>query len=312
MAINEFHDLAELQLNINPSTQTIESSWGNLGYWAEDGCQDKLQYSQACTQLAMEVAHMANLENMESDHTLLDTGFGCGDQLMVWLNIFNVKNIYGLNISQSQTQLAQDTLASAELSINTCKISVSDCCLKTSWQTLDHNFQRIVALDCIYHFSDKPQYFSLCEEHLASDGVLVVSDLLLATSDLSWWHKFLLKTICFVSHIPFGNFKSFAQYQDQLAQSGLTITQHKDISQQVFLPFGEWLNQYIPQIKNNPNLPKNTSWLKYKGTAKFLAWGYKNKVFRYYILRIEGLNSAGTKKVSAETCLKSMEAEGNQ
>ena len=83
MAQSEFHDLAELHLNINPTTQAIESSWGNLGYWKDsNNGQDIVHYPQACQQLAMEVALIADLS---PEHKLLDTGFGCGDQLLIWI-----------------------------------------------------------------------------------------------------------------------------------------------------------------------------------------------------------------------------------
>ncbi len=280
MAQNEFHDLAELQLNINPITKTITSSWGNLGYW-----QAASHYPQACEQLAREVALMGNLN---STHKMLDTGFGCGDQLLLWIQEFNVKTLYGLNVSHSQTEFAKEKIANASFNINTvCELDAADGCSEASWQALDNDFQRIMALDCIYHFSDKTRYFSLCEKHLAEDGVLVVSDLLLLKDQLSFMQKFLLKSICALSHIPYKNFKTFDQYQQQLADSGLSITQHKDISQQVFLPFGNWLKTYIPSVNNNSSKSKNSSWLKYKGVAKFLAWGDKQEIFSYCILKIE-------------------------
>ena len=289
MAQGEFHDLAELQLNINPATQTIVSSWGNLGYWPDTGgaqlAEVSTGYSQACEQLAREVAFMGDIN---STHKLLDTGFGCGDQLLLWIQEFNVQTLYGLNLSHSQTQFAKAKITNIPFNENViCEINVADCCQEASWQTLDNDFQRIIALDCIYHFSHKTQYFSLCEQHLVDEGVLVVSDLLLIKEHLPIWHKFLLKSICGLSHIPYENVKTFDQYQQQLADSGLTITRHKDISKQVLLPFGSWLKTYIPSVKDSPHLPKNSSWLKYKGVAKFLAWGYKKNIFSYCILRIE-------------------------
>jgi cyclopropane fatty-acyl-phospholipid synthase-like methyltransferase len=289
MAQPEFHDLAELQLNIDPASQSINSSWGNLGHWQSNDDQPINHYPQACKQLAIEVAHMASLN---SDHKLLDTGFGCGDQLLVWLKNFQVKHVQGLNISHSQTLHAQQTLANTELSsAYQYDINMADCCLESSWKKLDLNFNRIIALDCIYHFSHKAQYFSLCKKHLAADGALVVSDLLAVNNQRTLWQSFLLRSICYFSHIPYQNLKTQSQYQAQLNELGLTMTQYKDISDQVFLPFGKWLNQYIPQVKDSLALPKKTSWLKYQGTAKFLAWGHRRKVFRYCILRIEEIKA---------------------
>jgi len=287
MAPKEFHDLSELQLNINPQSGQVESSWGNLGLWSIQENPTSLNYPQACRQLACEVANMADLKG---DHKLLDTGFGCGDQLAVWLQEFKVNNLAGINLSVSQTQHAQKKVAALKLHENiTCDLQTGDSCQPSNWQGLDKNFDRIIALDCIYHFANKQQYFSLCKQHLADSGALVVSDLLLQSDKLNVWQQLVLKTICYVSHIPFKNLKTIDKYQAELTSMGLVMSMSRDISEQVFLPFGQWLDEYIAKLNNNEKLTGKFSWLKYRGTAKFLRWGYEKNIFSYHILRIEHL-----------------------
>ncbi len=286
MASQEFHDLSELQLNINSISGEIESSWGNLGFWVPcDNSNLELNYPQACHNLACEVAHMAGLKD---HHKLLDTGFGCGDQLVVWLEEFKVNSLVGVNLSVSQTQHAQQKIAALNLHANiTCDLQTGDSCLPSNWQGLDKNFDRIIALDCIYHFTDKQQYFSLCKQHLADSGALVVSDLLLQSGQLTLWQQLVLKSICYFSHIPLRNLKTLVEYQSELTSMGLVISKDRDISGQVFLPFGQWLKQYIKQLDNNEKVAGELSWLKYRGTARFLRWGYEKNIFSYHILRIE-------------------------
>mgnify|MGYP000346364801 CR=1 FL=1 len=286
MAVKEFHDLSELQLNINSVNGKIESSWGNLGFWApRDNSKHALNYPQACHQLACNVADMANLN---SDHRLLDTGFGCGDQLVVWLEEYKVNNVTGINLSVSQTQHAQQKVTALNIDSSIAwDLRVADCCESSAWQGLDKKFDRIIALDCIYHFPHKQQYFALCKQHLAKGGALVVSDLLLSTGKKRFWQQWVLKAICYFSHIPFQNFKTIDEYQAQLSTEGLVISKHQDISEQVFLPFGLWLEQYIAELNNSKNVSDKYSWLKYRGTAKFLRWGYQENIFLYHLLRIE-------------------------
>ncbi len=282
----EFHDLAELQLNINPTNGLIESSWGNLGYWPSTSVTaNSLNYPQACHQLACEVADMANLN---SAHRLLDTGFGCGDQLVVWLDEYKLKDVTGINLSVSQTQHAQQKITALNIDSSIAwDLRVGDCCEPSAWQGLDEKFDRIIALDCIYHFPHKQQYFSLCKQHLAKGGALVVSDLLLSTGKKRFWQQWVLKTICYFSHIPFKNLKTIDEYQTELSAEGLVISKHQDISEQVFLPFGLWLEQYIAELNSSKNVSDTYSWLKYRGTAKFLRWGYQKNIFLYQLLRIE-------------------------
>ncbi len=286
----EFHDLAELQLNIKPSTGKIKSSWGNLGYWpsssqTSDTPRAPAGYPQACGQLARELANMAKLD---SSHRVLDTGFGCGDQLILWIDEYKVQHLSGINLSLSQTQYAQNKVNKLQMNSEiSCSLKIGDCSHENSWQEMDEKFDRILALDCIYHFKNKQDYFSLCRQHLKKNGALVTSDLLLARSKMSLWQRLLLKSICYFSHIPFQNLKTQENYLKQLNHLGFTITQQKDISENVFLPFGKWLKQYIQQLENSEKVDHKYSWLKYRGTARFLAWGYKNNIFEYHILRIE-------------------------
>ncbi|MEH6346686.1 MAG: class I SAM-dependent methyltransferase [Bermanella sp.] len=290
----EFHDLAELQLNIEPTTGEINSSWGNLGYWASsrqraDQSITSTSYPQACGQLARELANIATLD---ASHKVLDTGFGCGDQLLLWLEEYQVQHLSGINLSFSQTQHAQEKIKKLKLGpYITCSLNVGDCSHERSWQKLDETFNRIIALDCIYHFNDKQNYFSLCKQHLEKNGALVITDLVLTTKNMSFWQKIILKSICYFSHIPYKNLQTQEHYQKHLSNMGLVITQQRYISQDVFLPFGQWLKGYIQQIEYSQKVRHKYSWLKYRGTAKFLAWGYKNKIFNYCILRIEAKSS---------------------
>lgn len=285
MAIKEFHDLAELQLNINPLNSAVETSWGNLGYWSDSPGSDS--YAQACTTLATKVGNMAELGTW---HRVLDTGFGCGDQLQVWLGQFNIRNLTGINLSVSQTQFANEKINAMNLSQDIhCQLQTGDVCCDLAWQGLDDKFDRIIALDCIYHFEDKSRYFEQCEKHLKENGVLVVTDLLLNTSAVKIWHKLILKSICYFSHIPFKNIKTLESYQQELQALGLQLVKNEDISAKVFLPFGHWLEGYITQVNNSDANKVKFNWVKYRGTARFLRWAHDNAVFGYHILRIERL-----------------------
>lgn len=286
MTTHEFYDLAEHKLNINVQTHSIDTSWGNLGYWKGEG----VTYPQACKQLALAVADIAQLSQANN---ILDTGFGCGDQLHIWAAHKNINTITGMNISNCQTLWAKQKIAEKPLFKNTAiDITTADCCDPAAWKSFSRPFDRIIALDCIYHFNDKPQYFSLCRKHMTTESLLVVSDLLLTDKSLTPFQKVILKIICFLSHIPFNNFKTEHDYRSQLTNEKLELCLLQDISADVFLPFGAWLKAYIPKVKSSQALRKDASffslhWLKYKGTAMFLAWGYKKQIFRYCILRIQ-------------------------
>ena len=95
-AEHEFYSLAEVKLNRQGE------HWGNLGYWQYDD-----NYSDACRQLALELGEYALLAEQQR---VFDAGFGCGDQILVWYKAFAVSQVSGVNLSVSQTRVAEEKL----------------------------------------------------------------------------------------------------------------------------------------------------------------------------------------------------------
>jgi cyclopropane fatty-acyl-phospholipid synthase-like methyltransferase len=280
-AIKEFYDLEDIQLNYQAETGLVNSSWGNLGYWIDEHQQAISTYPLACTQLAVELGQLAKLDQLFNHHRVLDTGFGCGDQLLVWQTLFAVNNLIGINYSHAQTAHAQSLLAQTRFSLKQ-----GDCCDPLAWQGIPKTLDRILALDCLYHFHNKPSYFSICRKHLASDGILAVSDLILVKPISNPVHKWMLKIICSLSHIPFKNLMTLPDYQSSLARQGLFLSQSRDISDQVFLPFGNWLECYIEQMQKHNKADRKLRWLKYRATGVFLRWAHNRQILSYQLLKI--------------------------
>ncbi|MGK0249695.1 MAG: cyclopropane fatty-acyl-phospholipid synthase-like methyltransferase, partial [Oleispira sp.] len=97
--VSEFYDLSERILN------TGDLYWGNLGYW-----QRGSDYSMACANLARSLAEAVDLDQNSG---VFDAGFGCGDQLLLWMREYQVEFLCGINYSVSQTELAQQRLQQA-------------------------------------------------------------------------------------------------------------------------------------------------------------------------------------------------------
>lgn len=287
--IDEFYDLEDLQLNLNPSSFKRETSWGNLGYWQLnpqgqiETPSDQLSYAHACSELAMQLANLAKLNQLSEDHVVLDTGFGCGDQLLVWHARYGVKYLYGINYSQSQTQLALNLVK--EHGIQTYTLKQGDACDDKQWKPFPRQFDRILALDCIYHFNDKSRYLDTCAGRLKDQGILAISDLLLSKPIANPLHGLLLRLICKLSHIPYGNLMTLANYEQNLKALGLELTDSWDVSEHVFIPFGTWLDAFIKDLDKGDNAGKKRNWLKYKGTAWFLRWAYNKQILKYYLLQ---------------------------
>ena len=300
--IKEFYNLEDLQLNISPENGALPTSWGNLGYWKDLNLkQTSDTYAKACESLACELADFSGLikqsSDLDSSFTVLDTGFGCGDQLVTWLTRYNITRLYGINLSVSQTQMAKQrisTLSSSDFNRTEqviCRLETGDCCDPEQWKQVPDNVQRILALDCAYHFNNKTEYFRLSQSKLAINGVLAISDLVLNQPIQSPLHKLLLKTICHLSHIPYKQLQTLTEYNEELKTLGLNLVANKDITDHVFMPFGQWLAYFIQDVNRHNKVSGKLNWAKYKGTALFLKWLYKKHILSYQILRIEHLQS---------------------
>ncbi|MFY0640743.1 MAG: class I SAM-dependent methyltransferase [Bermanella sp.] len=287
----EFHDLQDIVLNFNCQSLELDGSWGNLGCWIDENGKRINQYSAAAARLA---DVLANFTQLKSSHNVLDVGFGCGDQIIHWQHKFGVKNIWGINYSQIQTQYAQQKLPVFHC---TAQLAQGDATQAYAWQILPDQFDRIIALDCVYHFANKSNFFKLCADHFYHqkepgsdvDQELALTDLVLTKPIRNPIHFLLLKMVCYFSHIPFENIKVRKDYEAQLKQANLYLYEYKDISADVMQPFSKWVfvfKQDVKKLDEKHGAIKNIGWSKYIGTALFLRWAVRHDIFQYVMIRI--------------------------
>ena len=284
---SEFYDLSERLLNGG------DAYWGNLGYW-----QAGDDYSTACEGLAHQ---LANAVNLNQDSRILDAGFGCGDQLLLWLKDYNIQFLCGINYSVSQTVLAKQRLKQFELSQSQASASdnifqgdVAD--LKNGLAVACKDINTILALDCAYHFPSRKNFFndsfqilkSSAKTNQDNNGIntstacIGLTDIVLADAPLSWGKRMLLNIMLSASRIPKDNIVTLAEYQGQLQQAGFDCIASEDISEFVFEPFGNWLKSSKDAVHKLRG--HRSAGLKYRVTAAFLAWAYRNEVLRYIVI----------------------------
>lgn len=271
----EFHDLAELALNRDGQ------SWGNLGYWqtAED-------YSAACRALALLLGEKAGL----GGHSVVfDAGFGCGDQLLLWLEHFHVARICGVNLSRSQTAHARARLIEAGYPDVADALAQGDINDPDAWSAALNSAKssHVVALDCAYHFPDRREFFALARQHLAPAGQLALTDFMLAehhdTASLA--HR-LLRWMLKLSRIAETNIVDRERYELQLQETGFANIRVIDISEHVM----PGLARFIRNLRRD-NVPAGlgtrpgwSGWLKYRLTGRFLEWAFRRSILRYCVI----------------------------
>lgn len=269
----EFHDLAELALNHESGGTT---AWGNLGDWST-----ARTYPEACTALADRLGRALQLA---PDSRLLDVGFGCGDQILRWREQFGVREIDGMNLSRSQTTYARERLAARGHADLAARLHCGDANTLGDWaaQRGPPAPDRVLALDCAYHFASRARFLDAAARLLPKDGRIGVTDLLLARQPLHPLREALpLRAITAASRIPRANLYVEAAYRSQWAQAGLHIECFEDLSAQVFLPFGAWLRRYRAGL--GAATLASTNWTKFAAVARFLEWAAQRGVLRYVL-----------------------------
>lgn len=267
----EFHDLSEELLN------SENQYWGNLGYWKFNN-----DYSSACSALADELAIAVQLDDASN---VFDAGFGCGDQLLLWLQKYRVNSIQGINYSDSQTRLAQNRLGKSGFSQAVNEISYGSVAEmdEHSSSHLSNGINTVLALDCAYHFPSRTQFFTSSYKKLKGAGRIGLTDILLSDAQVSLFKRFVLRTMLFLSRIPQDNIVTVSTYNKELSDAGFENIIIRDISDQVFTPFSDWLYEFKKgegRVRSSSKL----TWLKYDITAKFLRWADLNNILRYAII----------------------------
>lgn len=271
MKSKEFHDLSELALNSNGQ------SWGNLGYWVSG----ETDYSDACQALATKLGEAVGLDEKS---IVFDAGFGCGDQLCLWLGHFQVSDICGINISESQTRCAKLLLNKKGHknkigSINTGNINNVD-----KWPTVigDRKVSHFLALDCVYHFPSRDRFLKQVSSHLGSGGKVALTDFQLPDQKQdNLAYKLLLTVMLKLSRIPRSNITSKTSYLAELETNGFCNVEVHNISDRVMHGFSEWVRYHKP--KGLPLLLR----LKYSVTAAFLGWAHRRSILQYSIIIAE-------------------------
>jgi len=269
----EFHNLSERHLN-RPG-----EAWGNLGYW-----KNADTYSNACRDLALLLGDTIGLDEQS---TMIDAGFGCGDQLLLWLKHYKVCEVSGVNYSRSQTALAQQRLIEAGFENAANAIHYGNVDSQNIWRDLSKSvaINRVVALDSIYHFPSRERFFQASAERLQPNGRLAVTDFLLdITDNLSSSDQFILSWMLKLSHIPAANIVTQGEYIRQTETAGFKQIDIQDISKYVLPSFGMWLREHKEYQGMLRVILFWHEWIKYDVTARFLDWAYRRRILRYCLI----------------------------
>jgi len=235
---------------LSTNSPTEHGLYLNLGYWggarapagsgtgSGTGATD---LDQASAALAMLVGEQAGIQPGD---TLLDCGFGFGDQDILWAQQLKPKRIIGLNITASQVHLARRRVTELGLDdrIDLRQGSATDMPLESN------SVDKVVAVECAFHFRTRERFLREAWRVLRPGGRLVMADIIPmpAVSSLPKRLKQRLSwgLVAGKFAIPPENAYTRPSYHSKLAIKGFGAIQIESIRDQVYAPLHRFLMEH--------------------------------------------------------------------
>ncbi len=173
--------------------------WFNLGYRAH-----ARGFEGAAADLARLLGRAAKLHDCRR---VLDAGFGGGAQLGIWLDEFRVGKVVGVEQGPSPAFASRD---------ERLELSRGDATRPAEVISSPGEFDRVLALDCAYHFDPRDDFLRAAFACLRSGGRLALTDIVPRNPKHSLVRRMLFRVL----GLPLVNMVSRADYGARLREIG--------------------------------------------------------------------------------------------
>ena len=248
-----FFDNLLLEFEKNPDIKTAFGEHIHWGYWQnpQKAAGSLVDFAQAAEQLSHLVLASANLQ---PGNTALDAGCGWGGTIGLANKIYHNLELIGINIDAEQIQQAQ--IKHQSLHDNHLSFITGDACsLPENLPNLDCAW----ALECIFAFPSRQEFFTQVNRKLKPQGQLIVVDFLIAEPVVKLWqfletkilsplitNSYGEKATAQVQFIGLKDYQSLAQKTGYILKSRKNITKnvqptYRAIAPSIIRSFNDWI-----------------------------------------------------------------------
>lgn len=216
----------------------LEAFQRHVHFGAYFGQESPAEAMEQLTQLMIDMA------DVQPGQDVLDVGCGFGGTLMSLKEQFPSNALTGLNIDARQLEVARRRCAGVEF------VQGDACAMPFA----DASFDRVLAVECIFHFPSRKAFFEHARRVLRAGGNLTLCDFVLpeGTPAGSYDH---------VTEVLWGRHTAIeiSEYRTLAAEVGLELTSIEDISERVLPSYdflGALLSRYLPEAAEVTRLSK--------------------------------------------------------